>query len=81
MVHSAWSHSAMAKKGLIITTAVKSKEEHGYVMDCGVNGLRSFLKEEKAVSYCRTFNGGRPLGKLNVENAFILFCYTKMKPY
>lgn len=64
VVYADWSHSAMAKKGLIINAAVKSKEEHGYVMDCGVNGLRSFLKEDKAINYCNTFNGGRPLGKL-----------------
>lgn len=61
VVHSAWSHTAMAKEGLIITAAVKSKEEHGYVMDCGVNGLRSFLRNDKAQNYCSTFNGGRLL--------------------
>lgn len=61
VLYTAWSHAAMAKKGLIITAAVKSKEEHGYVMDCGVNGLRSFLKDDKVQSYCDTFNSGRPL--------------------
>lgn len=70
VVHSAWSHNAMAKTGLIITAAVKSIEEHGYVMDCGVNGLRSFLKAEKASNYCTTFNGGRPLGKELINTSF-----------
>ena len=68
MIHNAWSHSAMAKKGLIFTAAVKSKEEHGYVMDCGVNGLRSFLKEEKSAEYCEAFNRGRPLGTMMAED-------------
>lgn len=61
VIHADWTHSSMAKEGLIINAAVKSREEHGYVMDCGVNGLRSFLREDKAVNYCNTFNGGRPL--------------------
>lgn len=72
VVHAEWTHSSMAKKGLIINAAVKSKEEHGYVMDCGVNGLRSFLKEDKARSYCNAFNGGRPLGK-SLAPCFVTF--------
>ncbi|XP_034255827.1 protein RRP5 homolog [Thrips palmi] len=61
LVHEDMTHSDLAKKGMIINAAVKSKEEHGYVMDCGVNGLRAFLKEDKALNFCNTFNGGRPL--------------------
>lgn len=44
-------------------TAVSSEEDHGYVMDIGVEGARCFLPMEDADKYVSRSCQNQPLGK------------------
>lgn len=41
-IQSDWKYTQL-KKGLVITVAVTSVEDHGYVMDTGIQNTRAFL--------------------------------------
>ncbi|XP_071441486.1 rRNA biogenesis protein RRP5 [Hetaerina americana] len=56
-----YSHSLM-KSGMVLQGAVKSVEDHGYMIDFGIKSLTAFLKSEKAKNYISQFNGGKQLG-------------------
>ncbi|XP_046383713.1 protein RRP5 homolog [Ischnura elegans] len=56
-----YSHS-MVKSGMILQGSVKSVEDHGYMIDFGINSLTAFLKSDKATSFISQCNDGRPLG-------------------
>lgn len=61
-LHSDCPPASLAVEGAVLTTAVKSAEEHGYVMDTGMFGVRAFLKKNFAKEYETVWNSGRPLG-------------------
>lgn len=61
-LHSSLSHTNVTKH-LVLTSAVCSIEEHGYIMDIGVQGTRSFLKKSNAKYFEKHWNDDRPLGK------------------
>lgn len=44
-IQADWIH-AQLQKGVIVTAAVSSKEDHGYVMDVGIDNARAFLPNE-----------------------------------
>lgn len=44
-IQADWIH-AQLEKGVIVTAAVSSKEDHGYVMDVGIDNARAFLPNE-----------------------------------
>ena len=46
-VHAGLTAGAV-RKGLVLQSAVKSVEDHGYVMDVGVGGVTAFLPKKKA---------------------------------
>ena len=45
----------------ILTGAVKSIEDHGYVVDVGVNGTRAFLPQKKALKYTELYLPGNKI--------------------
>lgn len=48
-------------KGMILSASVESKEDHGYVLSIGMNGINVFLHNKEASHYESKFNDGRPL--------------------
>jgi len=46
----------------VMIAAVESKEDHGYVMDVGINGARCFLPKDDADKFIRV-NRNQSLGK------------------
>ncbi|CAG8593319.1 18605_t:CDS:2 [Gigaspora margarita] len=48
-------------KGIILSASVESKEDHGYVLSIGMNGINVFLHNKEASHYESKFNDGRPL--------------------
>ncbi|CAG7838577.1 unnamed protein product [Allacma fusca] len=48
--------------GMILTAAVESVEDHGYIMDVGINNTRAFLSTENAVKFIKSANRGKALG-------------------
>ncbi|XP_049957178.1 protein RRP5 homolog [Schistocerca serialis cubense] len=61
-LHADCPPASLVVQGTVLTTAVKSVEDHGYVMDTGMFGVRAFLKKDFAKEYERVWNSGRPLG-------------------
>ncbi|CAL8133153.1 unnamed protein product [Orchesella dallaii] len=53
--------TTMLKEDLVMIAAIQSKEDHGYVMDVGINGARCFLPEADANKLIKA-NRNRPLG-------------------
>ncbi|KAF9919994.1 rRNA biogenesis protein rrp5 [Linnemannia zychae] len=47
--------------GTFISGAVKSVEDHGYIINLGINGLHGFLKNSEAKMYQRIKNNDKPL--------------------
>ncbi|KAI1294999.1 rRNA biogenesis protein rrp5 [Mortierella claussenii] len=47
--------------GTIVTGAVQSVEDHGYIVSLGMNGLHGFLKNSEAKMYQRIKNNDNPL--------------------
>lgn len=39
------------KKNMILQAAVKSVEDHGYIMDIGIGGTKAFLPKKKAQKF------------------------------
>ncbi|CAG8600314.1 4473_t:CDS:2, partial [Gigaspora rosea] len=48
-------------KGIILSASVESREDHGYVLSIGMNGINVFLHNKEASHYESKFNDGRPL--------------------
>lgn len=46
------------RPGMLLTGTVSSLEDHGYLMDIGVDGTRAFLSLQKAQEYIRQKNKG-----------------------
>ncbi|CAL8078422.1 unnamed protein product [Orchesella dallaii] len=53
--------TAVLEEDLVLIAAVQSKEDHGYVMDVGIAGVRCFLPKADADEYIEA-NQNRPLG-------------------
>ena len=51
------------KIGDLLIAAVESREDHGYIMFTGINGLTAFLKDNEALKYVEERNHSGPLGK------------------
>lgn len=49
------------KPGMLLTGTVSSLEDHGYLVDIGVEGTRAFLPQQKAQEYIRQKNKGAKL--------------------
>ncbi|XP_070539661.1 protein RRP5 homolog [Ptychodera flava] len=49
------------KYGLVLPGVISSVEDHGYVVDLGIRGVRAFLNFTFAKRYIETRNGGKPL--------------------
>lgn len=47
--------------GTFVSGAVKSVEDHGYIVNLGINGLHGFLKNSEAKMYQRIKNNDKPL--------------------
>ncbi|KAF9131428.1 rRNA biogenesis protein rrp5 [Mortierella sp. 14UC] len=47
--------------GTFVSGAVKSVEDHGYIVNLGINGLHGFLKNSEAKMYQRIKNNEKPL--------------------
>ncbi|KAF9094819.1 rRNA biogenesis protein rrp5 [Mortierella sp. AD031] len=47
--------------GTLVSGAVKSVEDHGYIVNLGINGLHGFLKNSEAKMYQRIKNNDKPL--------------------
>ncbi|KAI8601950.1 hypothetical protein EDD21DRAFT_91525 [Dissophora ornata] len=47
--------------GTLISGAIQSVEDHGYIVSLGMHGLHGFLKNSEAKMYQRIKNGERPL--------------------
>nr|CAD7396097.1 unnamed protein product [Timema poppensis] len=60
-IQSDWSRT-MLQTGIAVVAAVRSVEEHVYVMDVGITGVRAFLKKKCARNYEESWNHGKPLG-------------------
>jgi len=61
-------------KSMILTGAVASVEDHGYIMDMGIPGTSAFLPKANATAFIQHQNQNKPLGKANEMQivAFIL---------
>ncbi|XP_071827468.1 protein RRP5 homolog isoform X2 [Apostichopus japonicus] len=46
-------NTAMLRKNLVLSGVVKSIEDHGYVIDTGIQGANIFLSQEEAAEYLR----------------------------
>ncbi|CAL8078475.1 unnamed protein product [Orchesella dallaii] len=53
--------TAVLEEDLVLIAAVQSKDDHGYVMDFGIAGVRCFLPKADADEYIKA-NQNRPLG-------------------
>ncbi|CAG2062215.1 unnamed protein product, partial [Timema podura] len=60
-IQSGWSRT-MLQTGISVVAAVRGVEEHVYVMDVGITGVRAFLKKKCARNYEKNWNHGKPLG-------------------
>ncbi|KAF7723464.1 rRNA bioproteinsis protein rrp5 [Apophysomyces ossiformis] len=47
--------------GMTLGAAVQSVEDHGYILNLGVNGLTGFCKHKDAKTYIDKYNRGEPL--------------------
>lgn len=56
-------HLGNVKAGGTLMAAVQSREDHGYTLHTGINGLIAFLPYKHAERFIQQANGGRPLGK------------------
>lgn len=61
--HSVHEHLAASflKKGFLLQSAVSSVEDHGYIMDVGLPGIRAFLPAKKAEKYVQELMNGQDL--------------------
>lgn len=53
---------SMLRDGMVLQAAVSSVEDHGYVMDCGVDGVEGFLPQTEAAQFLKKCNKGQALG-------------------
>ncbi|KAJ8894716.1 hypothetical protein PR048_000023 [Dryococelus australis] len=60
-----WPRS-MLKKGAALVAAVRSVEDHVYVMDVGLGGVRAFLKKPAAHKYLQTWTAVQSFGELQL---------------
>ncbi|KAK8769096.1 hypothetical protein V5799_014438 [Amblyomma americanum] len=49
------------QKGMVLQAAVASIEDHGYTMDCGVEGVNAFLSRAEAAAFIKKCNAGHAL--------------------
>lgn len=66
VVQSDWSPRSVTA-GSVLTAAVKSQEENGYVMDTGIKNVRAFLKRSATLKYEKICNQERLLGEFMQE--------------
>ncbi|KAG1701414.1 Protein RRP5 [Nymphon striatum] len=45
--------SSLLRHGMVLSAVVTEIEDHGYVMDLGVNGVKAFLKKEECEAYMK----------------------------
>ncbi|KAK7794795.1 hypothetical protein R5R35_004134 [Gryllus longicercus] len=63
-------------EGLLLSASVQSNEEHVYVMNCGIHGVKAILKKNQALNYENMWNNGKPLGVGQVLRCFVTKCIT-----
>lgn len=49
------------QKGMVLQAAVSSVEDHGYTMDCGIEGVSAFLSRAEAAAFIKKSNAGHAL--------------------
>ncbi|XP_059490247.1 protein RRP5 homolog [Neocloeon triangulifer] len=54
-IHSELTHSSV-KEGMVLTGAVTSIEDHGYLIDFGIDSLRAFLKKTEVKAFRKAYN-------------------------
>ncbi|ODM92352.1 Protein RRP5 [Orchesella cincta] len=54
--------TTILKEDLVMIAAVESKEDHGYVMDVGINGARCFLPNAEVNKFLSRVNNNRQFG-------------------
>lgn len=59
-VNASMTLSAL-QKGMVLQSAVASIEDHGYTMDCGVEGVSAFLSRAEAAAFIKKCNAGHAL--------------------
>ncbi|NXY50608.1 RRP5 protein, partial [Ceuthmochares aereus] len=59
-VNKGLNASALAS-GMLLSGFVSSVEDHGYLIDIGVNGTHAFLPRQKAQNYIKALKGGSDL--------------------
>lgn len=52
---------SVLQKGMVLQAAVSSIEDHGYTMDCGVDGVTAFLSRAEATPFIKQCNAGHAL--------------------
>lgn len=52
---------SVLQKGMVLQAAVSSIEDHGYTMDCGVDGVAAFLSRAEATPFIKQCNAGHAL--------------------
>lgn len=52
---------SVIQKGMVLQAAVSSVEDHGYTMDCGVDGVTAFLSRAEATPFIKQCNAGHAL--------------------
>lgn len=52
---------SILQKGMVLQAAVSSIEDHGYTMDCGVDGVTAFLSRAEATTFIKQCNAGHAL--------------------
>ncbi|ODM92797.1 Protein RRP5 [Orchesella cincta] len=60
-LHEFYSTTVL-KEDLVMIAAVESKEDHGYVMDVGINGARCFLPNAEVNKFLSRVNNNRQFG-------------------
>jgi rRNA biogenesis protein RRP5 len=62
-LHANYSGSDIVES-MVFTAAIESVEDHGYVIDLGIDGAHTFLSKDSARVYIKNANHNKPLGEL-----------------
>lgn len=65
------------EENVVLVGAVKSKEDHGFSVDLGIEGVTAFLPFKRVTSYCKTQNI-ESLGRLFFKVIYFLISVTFM---
>lgn len=62
-VHSAYTSTSISES-MVLTGAVSAVEDHGYIIDVGIERTHAFLPKQNAQQFLSRVNEGRPLGRV-----------------